>query len=76
LYEDFRSSARLLAGTSSRHRDGGKLAERQTGKGVNVDFGFSEEQEMLRQSARGLLEKECLRGVVTARSTINDDRLL
>jgi alkylation response protein AidB-like acyl-CoA dehydrogenase len=24
-----------------------------------VDFGFSEEQEMLRQSARGLLEKEC-----------------
>jgi len=24
-----------------------------------VDFGFSEEQEMLRESARGLLEKEC-----------------
>jgi alkylation response protein AidB-like acyl-CoA dehydrogenase len=24
-----------------------------------LDFGFSEEQEMLRQSARGLLEKEC-----------------
>jgi alkylation response protein AidB-like acyl-CoA dehydrogenase len=24
-----------------------------------VDFGFSEEQEMLRQSANGLLEKEC-----------------
>ena len=24
-----------------------------------MDFGFSEEQEMLRQSARGLLEKEC-----------------
>jgi alkylation response protein AidB-like acyl-CoA dehydrogenase len=25
----------------------------------NVDFGFSEEQEMLRQSARTLLEREC-----------------
>ena len=24
-----------------------------------MDFGFNEEQEMLRQSARGLLEKEC-----------------
>ena len=24
-----------------------------------MDFGFSEEQEMLRQSARALLEKEC-----------------
>jgi alkylation response protein AidB-like acyl-CoA dehydrogenase len=25
----------------------------------NLDFGFSEEQEMLRQSARSLLEREC-----------------
>jgi alkylation response protein AidB-like acyl-CoA dehydrogenase len=29
-----------------------------------VDFGFSEEQEMLRQSARALLEKECPSTVV------------
>ena len=30
----------------------------------HVDFGFSEEQEMLRQSARALLEKECPSTVV------------
>jgi alkylation response protein AidB-like acyl-CoA dehydrogenase len=29
-----------------------------------VDFGFNEEQEMLRQSARGLLEKECPTAIV------------
>ena len=29
-----------------------------------MDFGFSEEQEMLRQSARTLLEKECQSAVV------------
>ncbi len=29
-----------------------------------MDFGFSEEQEMLRQSARGLLEKECPTSIV------------
>jgi alkylation response protein AidB-like acyl-CoA dehydrogenase len=31
-----------------------------------LDFGFSEEQEMLRQSARNLLEKECPSTVVRA----------
>ncbi|MGO9508713.1 MAG: acyl-CoA dehydrogenase family protein, partial [Mycobacterium sp.] len=31
-----------------------------------MDFGFSEEQEMLRQSARNLLEKECPSTVVLA----------
>jgi alkylation response protein AidB-like acyl-CoA dehydrogenase len=37
-----------------------------------LDFGFSEEQEMLRESARGLLEKECPSTVV--RRLIDDDR--
>ena len=31
-----------------------------------MDFGFSEEQEMLRQSARNLLEKECPSATVRA----------
>jgi alkylation response protein AidB-like acyl-CoA dehydrogenase len=37
-----------------------------------LDFGFSEEQEMLRESARGLLEKECPSTVV--RRLMEDDR--
>jgi alkylation response protein AidB-like acyl-CoA dehydrogenase len=37
-----------------------------------LDFGFSQEQEMLRESARGLLEKECPSTVV--RRLIDDDR--
>jgi alkylation response protein AidB-like acyl-CoA dehydrogenase len=37
-----------------------------------VDFGFSEEQEMLRQSARALLEKECPSAVV--RKLMEDER--
>jgi alkylation response protein AidB-like acyl-CoA dehydrogenase len=37
-----------------------------------VDFGFSEEQEMLRQSARALLEKECPSAVV--RKLMDDER--
>jgi alkylation response protein AidB-like acyl-CoA dehydrogenase len=37
-----------------------------------VDFGFSEEQEMLRQSARALLEKECPSTVV--RKLMEDER--
>ena len=37
-----------------------------------MDFGFSEEQEMLRQSARGVLEKECPSTVV--RRLMDDDR--
>jgi len=37
-----------------------------------LDFGFSEEQEMLRESARGLLEKECPSTAV--RRLMDDDR--
>ncbi len=37
-----------------------------------MDFGFSEEQEMLRQSARNLLEKECPPSVV--RKLMEDER--
>ncbi len=37
-----------------------------------MDFGFSEEQEMLRQSARALLEKECSSAVV--RRLMEDER--
>lgn len=37
-----------------------------------MDFGFSEEQEMLRQSARALLEKECPSAVV--RKLMEDER--
>lgn len=37
-----------------------------------MDFGFSEEQEMLRQSARALLEKECPSAVV--RKLMDDER--
>ncbi len=37
-----------------------------------MDFGFSEEQEMLRQSARSLLERECPSAHV--RQMIEDDR--
>ena len=37
-----------------------------------MDFGFSEEQEMLRESARGLLEKECPSTAV--RRLMDDDR--
>jgi alkylation response protein AidB-like acyl-CoA dehydrogenase len=37
-----------------------------------LDFGFSEEQDMLRQSARGLLEKECPTAVV--RRLMDDER--
>jgi len=37
-----------------------------------VDFGFSEEQEMLRQSARALLEKECPSTLV--RKLMGDER--
>src|SRR5712692_3587904 len=37
-----------------------------------VDFGFNEEQEMLRQSARALLEKECPSTVV--RKLMDDER--
>jgi alkylation response protein AidB-like acyl-CoA dehydrogenase len=37
-----------------------------------MDFGFSEEQEMLRQSARALLEKECSSAVV--RKLMEDKR--
>jgi alkylation response protein AidB-like acyl-CoA dehydrogenase len=37
-----------------------------------LDFGFSEEQEMLRQSARGLLEKECPSTLV--RRLMEDER--
>ncbi|MBV8774112.1 MAG: acyl-CoA/acyl-ACP dehydrogenase [Deltaproteobacteria bacterium] len=37
-----------------------------------MDFGFSEEQEMLRQSARSLLEKECSSAVV--RKLMEDER--
>jgi alkylation response protein AidB-like acyl-CoA dehydrogenase len=37
-----------------------------------VDFGFSEEQEMLRQSARALLEKEC--PSATVRKLMDDER--
>ena len=37
-----------------------------------MDFGFSEEQEMLRQSARALLEKECPSTVV--RKLMEDER--
>jgi alkylation response protein AidB-like acyl-CoA dehydrogenase len=46
-----------------------KVAEAETpapSGGFRVDFGFSEEQEMLRQSARNLLEKECPSTVVRA----------
>lgn len=39
---------------------------------MTVDFGFSEEQEMLRESARGLLEKEC--PSTTVRRLIEDER--
>jgi alkylation response protein AidB-like acyl-CoA dehydrogenase len=39
---------------------------------AQVDFGFSEEQEMLRQSARALLEKECPSAVV--RKVMEDER--
>jgi alkylation response protein AidB-like acyl-CoA dehydrogenase len=39
---------------------------------AQVDFGFSEEQEMLRQSARALLEKECPSAVV--RKMMEDER--
>jgi alkylation response protein AidB-like acyl-CoA dehydrogenase len=37
-----------------------------------MDFGFSDEQEMLRQSARGLLEKECPSSLV--RRLLDDER--
>jgi len=37
-----------------------------------MDFGFSEEQEMLRQSARSLLEKEC--PSTTVRRLMEDER--
>jgi alkylation response protein AidB-like acyl-CoA dehydrogenase len=37
-----------------------------------LDFGFNEEQEMLRQSARGLLEKECPSTAV--RRLMDDER--
>ncbi|MGH7949930.1 MAG: acyl-CoA dehydrogenase family protein [Candidatus Binataceae bacterium] len=37
-----------------------------------MDFGFSEEQDMLRQSARGMLEKECPSSVV--RKLMDDAR--
>jgi alkylation response protein AidB-like acyl-CoA dehydrogenase len=37
-----------------------------------LDFGFSEEQEMLRRSARGLLEKECPSALV--RQLMEDQR--
>jgi alkylation response protein AidB-like acyl-CoA dehydrogenase len=37
-----------------------------------LDFGFNEEQEMLRQSARGLLEKECPSTLV--RKLMEDER--
>lgn len=37
-----------------------------------MDFGFSDEQEMLRQSARGLLEKEC--PGTTVRRLMDDER--
>lgn len=37
-----------------------------------MDFGFSEEQEMLRESARGLLEKECPSAAV--RRLMDDER--
>jgi len=37
-----------------------------------LDFGFSEEQEMLRQSARGLLEKECPSAAI--RRLMDDER--
>jgi alkylation response protein AidB-like acyl-CoA dehydrogenase len=37
-----------------------------------LDFGFSDEQEMLRQSARGVLEKECPTTLV--RRLMEDDR--
>ena len=37
-----------------------------------MDFGFNEEQEMLRQSARGLLEKECPSTLV--RKLMEDER--
>jgi alkylation response protein AidB-like acyl-CoA dehydrogenase len=37
-----------------------------------LDFGFSEEQEMLRQSARSLLEKEC--PSTTVRKLMEDER--
>ena len=37
-----------------------------------MDFGFSEEQEMLRQSARALLEKECPSTLV--RKLMEDER--
>ncbi len=37
-----------------------------------MDFGFSEEQEMLRESARGLLEKECPPSAV--RRLMEDER--
>jgi alkylation response protein AidB-like acyl-CoA dehydrogenase len=37
-----------------------------------MDFGFSEEQEMLRQSARALLEKECPSALV--RKLMEDER--
>jgi alkylation response protein AidB-like acyl-CoA dehydrogenase len=44
----------------------------KTRKVEHVDFGFSEEQEMLRQSARALLEKECPSSVV--RKLMEDER--
>ncbi len=37
-----------------------------------MDFGFNDEQEMLRQSARGVLEKECPTTLV--RHLMEDDR--
>jgi alkylation response protein AidB-like acyl-CoA dehydrogenase len=43
-----------------------------TGRLPYVDFGFSEEQDMLRQSARAVLEKECPSTVV--RKIMEDER--
>jgi alkylation response protein AidB-like acyl-CoA dehydrogenase len=42
------------------------------GQGTIMDFGFSEEQEMLRQSARTLLERECPSAQV--RQLMDDER--
>src|ERR1700758_1269489 len=51
---------------------GAMIGSRYRERGAHVDFGFSEEQEMLRQSARALLEKECPSAVV--RKLMDDER--
>src|SRR5213596_2397145 len=57
---------------AARARSGASPCSPTASEGIPMDFGFSEEQEMLRKSARDFLAKEC--AMTYVRQMMEDER--